>query len=275
MNWSKCKTIFIYFFLIIDVLLLSILLYVNVQDSYVPKKEVNAICQYLATQKIGVSKNVIPRWVPKMKNYELLNVVRSDSPLVTQFNGNNKKEMIIENKTYKSPKKSLSLDNNHFLYVDASAFSGQSVTEKNATSKVKIYLTSLGFDMNNTETSTIQTKNDTYTFSYQKLLSGTLLGEVKLSVTLSKHGSLSVSGIWFNPIIHDSYTKVAPRSVTDILVLFSRDVSEKKETNVVIRGIRLFYHIDSIDSYHRTFTASCTWQIETKNNKTFVYDARS
>jgi Uncharacterized protein conserved in bacteria len=275
MNWSKCKSIFIYFFLIIDVLLFSILVFLYFQDSYIPKKEVDSIHQYLSAQKIQVSDDVIPRWVPKMKNIELLNVVRSDSSLVTQFNKNSKEEIPIENKTYKFGKKSLTIDNNHFLYVDDSAFSGQRLAQKDVTTKVKIYLTSLGFDMTNIKTSTIESKDGIYTFSYQKILSKMLLGEAKLTVTVGKSGSLSASGIWFNPIMHDSYTKVAPRSVIDILVLFSRDVSAQKEKNVSIKGIHLFYHIDSIDAYHRTFTASSTWEIETKNNKTYFYDARS
>lgn len=275
MNWSKCKTIFIYFFLLIDIILLSIVVYSNIQDSYVSKKDINSICNYLNTQKIEISPKVIPRWVSKMKNIELLNVLRSDSALVTQFKNKDTKNMPVENKTYKSGNKTLIIDNNYFIYKDHSAFSGQTIREKDVVSKVKIYLTSLGFDMNSTKSSDIQEKNNSFTFTYYKSLSHTLLSEAKLIVHVNPDGSLSISGIWFNPILHDSYTRVAPRSVTDVLVLFSRDMAERKLKNVSITGIHLFYYIDSIETYHRTFTASFTWQIETKDNKTYFYDARS
>lgn len=279
MNWSKCKTIFIIFFLIIDLVLLSTVFYINFNDCYVSRSQIREVEQYVSKQQLSIQAE-LPRWIPHMKNVELINVLRADSPLVTQFlpqqetTEETKKQLLTGDKAYESGEKKLVMDHNEFTYTDQKAFSQKTITEKSAVKFVKKELKKLGFNLQNTQISTPKETNDAFTFSFHKKLAGKELLQANLTITVQKNGALSVQGMWFNPSSHERYRKMAPRSVPDILISFSQDMHRQDKQNVTITSVELCYSIDSTETYHRTFTAAGCWKITTKDGQTYYYDIR-
>lgn len=276
MNWSKCKTIFIVFFCIIDVILLSVILYINLKDSYVSPKEIEAVSQYVASQDITIETN-IPHWMPSMKNIELNNILRNDSPFLTQFFQKGSQNIVTENKTYQKDTKTLTLKNNAFTYVDTQAFTPKKITSKNVIALAKKKLKSMGFVLKDTMTSSLtvsQSTVTTYQFSLHKQLFHKSLEQAQLEVKVTAGGKLTVKGMWFNPSSHEKYRSIVPRSILDVLVSFCQDMRAQNQKNISITSMELCYNIDSTETYHRTLTASGCWKITTKDGKSYYYDIR-
>lgn len=272
MNWSKSKTIFILLFLAIDLALLGYLAYDKASDRWISQSEVEQVSTYLENRKIHLDTELLPRWMPKVRNLEFVNILDLSSSFLKQFESETKElEHIGSHLELKKGEKALKISENYFEYQDMMERDYFLGSSSKTIHKLKPYFTELGFDIQEAEFQTIESNSELLVFQMTQAAEGLSIDDISVTITISSSGQLKIQGIWLNPVKTPSeYKKAIVRPITSTLIEFSRKAGHE----ATITEIAIRYRVDETKAYHKTFTAVAVWRIKTSDGECYYYNAR-
>ena len=113
MNWSKAKTVLIFFFIIINVFLFYTILGRSLNNYYISKETVNNTVEILKNNGITVDKDIIPRRIQSASQFEADNIIVSYEEFAKQMLGDN--YLKISDAEFKGEDNSISFYGDKFI----------------------------------------------------------------------------------------------------------------------------------------------------------------
>lgn len=265
MQWAKAKTIMIWLFLVVDIILLSFLAFNKLTD----RKDSNEnLIKVLKNNNLTIREDLLNRNSEKVFAHEFM-ALNLNNEIASTFIKNPIKK---DKHTYESEDKKIRMNINsgYFNYEnknpDFPEFSG--VTRKNVNSKLQPYLKALKIN-NHVRPMSITEKNEDITVSYSYFFNDKELYSAELTVVVSKKGIKKMSGNINIPNAEGGYDFTLSGIETVLLNFIQNNTFPDPETIVSIN--EGFYLMD----YQNLVVAQSipVYRIKT-TNKTYIYDAR-
>ena len=258
MNWSKAKTVLIFFFIIINVFLFYTILGRSLNNYYVSKETVNNTVEILKNSGITVDKDIIPRRIQSVSQFEADNIIVSYEDFAKKMLGENC--IKISETEFKGDIGSISYFGDKFIF--RSQYSGdKSKTESNLIS----ILNSYGITLNDY----IYTDG-----SFVKSIDGKKVYDCELNFDFTPENELMIYGVWFlkksEPITTDAELKSAAAVLVDFLSLPDRPQGE-----LIIESIELGYMIYETENFHKSIVPISAWEVTLSNGEKVYLDARA
>lgn len=264
MQWAKAKTIMIWLFLIVDIILLTVLAVNKIKN----KDSNEQLIGVLKQNNVNIREELLNHNSEKIFAYEFLAPNLTDE-IAGEFLKNPVKK---DNNFYESKDKTarLKMDSGYIEYEnknpDFSGFGG--VNENNITHKLGHYLKILGIN-NYVKPALISKENEDIIVSYSYFFNDIELYSAELNFVVSQKGIKKISGNINIPNKESGYDFTLSGIETVLLNFIQNNTFLNEETIVSIN--EGYYLIN----YQNLLIAQAipVYRIKT-TNKTYIYDAR-
>lgn len=257
MNWSKAKTILIFFLSCVTIFLLCVLIFTSIETSKTTDEVISYSVEILSNHGIKINPELIMKKSQKIQQITVANII-SDKQAFADLIVGEATENIAEN-SYKSQKATITYSGDTFTAEFSTPIPSENLQE---------YLQSAGIDISDsfcrqTETSKI----------YTKKISDIPIFDCSIIVSESATGINELHGCWFN-IASTSTNKVQLKPMADALVEFAlkNDFSKKPLT---IQEINLVYATGGNNEYQIQTTLTPMYELITDSGAKYHIDARN
>lgn len=258
MNWSKAKSVLIFFFVIINVFLFYTILGRSLNNYYVSKETVNNTVDILKNNGIIVDKDIIPRRIQSASQFEADNIIGSYEEFAKKMLGDN--YLKISDTEFKGEIGSISYFGDKFIFK--TNYSGD--TSKSESNLLSI-LNSYGITL----------KDYTYTDGcFKKIIDGKKVYDCELSFDFTPENVLMIYGVWFEKKSDTITTDAELKSAASVLVDFL-SVPDRPQGEVTINNIELGYMIYETENFHKSIVPISAWEITLSSGEKIYLDARS
>lgn len=258
MNWSKAKTVLIFFFVIINVFLFYTILGRSLNNYYVSKETVNNTVEILKNSGITIDKDIIPRRIQSASQFEADNIIVSYEEFAKKMLGEN--YLKISETEFKGDNGSISYYGDKFIFK--SKYSGD--TSKNESNLLSI-LNSYGITLSD------------YTYvdgCFKKNIDGKKVYDCELNFDFTPENELIIYGVWFQKKSEPITTDAELKSAAAVLVDFLSEPN-RPQGDVVIENIELGYMIYETENFHKSIVPISAWEITLSSGEKVYLDARS
>ena len=269
MNWSKVKSIMIAFLILVNLSLLSYIIFEEVSVNKRNEKMAQTITSLLSTRNIKVDEKLVFESAKKTSAQSIyVDNIISD---YKTFSKNVLGEKIVSEGTdkYKSDT-AIATFRGDFFKVEAQKdkMLYQEKTNKvNAQRVAQKYLNQLGFDTDKSEKKT-EYENGIFKVSFNKKIKDLRVFKVGVAVEMNENGITSFYGSWYNESSQSS-TRSELKSISGALV----EYMNKKNGASEISDIQLGYSMPELDTFHESVYLTPVWKITDANNALYI-DAR-
>lgn len=258
MNWARVKTILIFMFLIVDIILLSSIIIPSVSLSRIPQETIEKTCEVLGKRGIEISPEIIPAKRESMGIVELYSVWPDPSSLARKLLGNFEQ---TGSNVYISGTKTLSLSDGEFKYENSKA-----------KKTIAHELIEMGIDV----------RENLYEEGESSLRSWQTIENKKLfesEIYASRADStINVSGYWIFSDRENGVIINTPDTLLDVTgVLIDFINNPLREDNIRITSVETGYSTGSgsRDTSHKLVSVSPAYKISTDTGAYYMYDALS
>lgn len=258
MNWSKAKTVLIFFFVIINIFLFYTILGRSLNNYYISKETVNNTVEILKNSGITVDKDIIPRRIQSVSQFEADNIIVSYEEFAKKMLGDNC--IKISESEYKGDTGSISYFGDKFIFK--TQYSGD--TSKSESNLIAI-LNSYGITLND------------YTYidgSFVKNIDGKKVYDCELNFDFTSENELMIYGVWFQKKTEPVTTDAELKSAAAVLVDFLSS-PDRPEGELTIEGVELGYMIYETENFHKSIVPISAWQVSLSSGEKVYLDARS
>lgn len=258
MNWPRVKTILIFLFLVVDLILLATIIVPSVSMSRIPQETIQTTAELLSSQGVKISPDIIPFRRESMGIVELYNIWPDRPQLAQSLIGSSEPS---ETGVFKNNTKTLTLSENSFKYETLN--DGKSIAHQ---------LLELGIDLR--ENAYIQ--GDSSLRGWQTT-DGKKIFESEIYAAQTD-SLFSVSGYWIFSDKKKGAIKNTPDTLVDVTgVLIDFLNNPLRESNITIISIELGYSTGSAfrDTTHKLVSVSPAYKISTDSGAYYIYDALS
>ena len=271
MNWSRVKTVLIILFLCTDIFLLATYLTSKYSSSSISPEVIESTVEVLENNGIWLDPSVIPQKTPEVLSLDAENIVSDLEAFAKMVLGADFSkvdfgyESAVGKLTFFGDRFNFTKNPNFDVLVDSIPITDEKMAKDTAISSLQ----SLGFNLENAEI-TVKKDEAGYTVALQNFANSLPIFNSEVTVTLSKTGITSISGIWFNEAESQNGSNDIKR-ITSALIDFIPDVTSPAE----ITEIELGYNIFDKASYHKSATLIPVWKVTLKDGTTHLLDARN
>lgn len=266
MQWAKAKTIMIWLFLAVDIILAAVLTVNKISDG---KNDKEMLINVLKNNNLSIRSELLDIENNSIFAHEFTGLTLTNE-LISDFIKNPVK---IDNNTYESEDKTARIhsDSGYFTYEntnpDFSGFSG--INEKNANSKITPYLKKLKINKYVKPTNVFR-QNDDICIEYGYFFDGMELFSSKLTFVANKNGIRKIYGNINIPNEKQGYDFTLSEPETVLINFIQNNTFSSPETIVSITAG--YYCIN----YENLLLSQAipVYRIKT-TTKTYIYDARS
>ena len=258
MNWPRVKTILIFLFLLVDIILLASIIVPSVSLSRIPQETINNTVEVLAKRGIEISPESIPSRRENMGIVELYNLWPDRQALAGKLLG---EAETIDGITFKEGTKTLTLDDSGLKYENT-----------NTENKPAFELIEMG----------INVRDSVYEEGEDSLRLWQTVDRKKLfesEIYASKEGNrVSVSGYWIFSDRENGVIKNTPDTLLDVTgVLIDFINNPLRDAEVKITSVEIGYSAGRIyrDVEHKLVSVSPAYKISTETGAYYMYDALS
>ncbi|MBQ7793366.1 MAG: hypothetical protein IJ366_02490 [Clostridia bacterium] len=268
MNWSRAKSILIFFLILTNLFLASMLVRSAINNTRILPETVNNAVLLLKERKVTVDASVIPTKIETKRIFTVENVIADYTEFAKKVLGEN--FSILDN-TYSTETASITFNGDSFSikYNDGIE---TDVKLKTPTEKSRAYLAALGID---TSKASAEVKNDAhglFTVTFTEKLGNMLFFDRRVSVELLGERIVSAGGCWFTKTDVSS-TQSTLDSVPSLLVKYASGNAEF--SNIEISDITLGYAIGEANVFHKTANVLPIYEISCTDGRVFFIDALS
>lgn len=258
MNWPRVKTILIFLFLAVDIMLLASIVIPSVGLSRIPHETIQNTAEVLAQRGIEISPEIIPARRESMGIVELYNIWPDRQALAEKLIGEVHSE---EGTVYTNDTKTLTLGTNNFKYEN-------NIPEKTIAHE----LIEMGIDVRDN----FYEEGESSIRSWQTIEDKKLFeAEIYAAVTDEK---ITVSGYWIFPDRENGIIINTPDTLLDVTgVLIDFINNPFREAEVKITSVETGYSAGTAyrDTSHKLVSVSPAYKISTDTGAYYMYDALS
>lgn len=270
MNWSKVKSIMIAFLILVNLSLLSYIVFEEISDNKRISKMTDTIVSLLATQDIKVDEKLVLDSAKKKTANSLYvdNVISDYKSFSNSIIGGEITSVNADK--YKSENGEVTFKGDYFSAVSSEGnfLYREKITKSNALRISEKYLDELGFDTKNSEKN-ITEENNIIKVSFNKEIDNLPVFKTGLTLQMNESGIISFYGSWYN--ISEQNSSIAElKSISGVLV----EYMNKKSGASIISDIRLGYLVPEFGTFHESVLLTPVWKITDDNNDTVYIDAR-
>lgn len=258
MNWPRVKTILIFLFLAVDLILLATIIVPSIGLSHIPQETIGHTVALLESRGISISEEVIPSRRESLGIVELYNLWPDRNNLAQNLIGTAESS---DGKTFINESKSLVLSGSEFEYKNSSA-------EKSIAHE----LIDMGIDVRDN----LYEQGESSLRSWQSVDGKKIFeSEIYASKTDS---AVSISGYWIFPDRENGIITNTPDTLIDVTgVLIDFISNPLRDDNIRITSVDLGYSTGSNyrDTTHKLVSVSPAYKINTDTGAYYIYDALS
>jgi len=258
MNWPRVKTILIFLFLVVDLILLATIIVPSVSLSRIPQETLQNTASLLNSHGIEISPDIIPSRRDSLGIIELYNLWPDTDKLSEKLIGDNQTQ---EDKTFVNGSKTLVLSDIGFVYRNSQ--SENSIAHE---------LIGLGIDVREN----LYEQGESSLRAWQSVDNKKIFeSEIYASQTDS---SVSVTGYWIFPDREKGIITNTPDTLIDVTgVLIDFISNPVRDNSIRITSIELGYSTGTAyrDTTHKLVSASPAYKISTDTGAYYMYDALS
>lgn len=258
MNWPRVKTILIFLFLAVDLILLATIIVPSVGLSHIPQETIGHTMALLESKGISISEDVIPTRRESLGIVELYNLWPDKSKLAQKLVGTTDSS---DGKTFINQSKSLVLSDSQFEYKN-------SLGEKSIAHE----LIDMGIDVRDN----LYEQGESSLRSWQSV-DGKKIFESEI-YAYQEDSVITVSGYWIFPDRENGIITNTPDTLLDITgVLIDFISNPLRDDNIRITSVELGYSAGSAyrDTTHKLVSVSPAYKINTDTGAYYIYDALS
>ncbi len=275
MNWSKAKNVLIIFFLLINIALVTDIIYSSNKANIITPEIINSTVEVLAKNDISIDTGIIPSKTSSLPYIEVTNIITSPDEFAEQILGNGY-SYNSENSEYTKDDNRLTIVGDKFAFYPASPISGDlfaDISDKNAVKKAVQVLSDYGINLNK-YVSYVESADGVYNIYLTKKVKSKLLFDSKIYISATNQGISHIEGTWFNETNYNSYkNKIQLNNITSVLVEFI--LNEKRpQSAITINDLQLGYSLGDDNIYHRTMVLIPAWKIQLDDYTCYYVDAR-
>lgn len=272
MNWQKAKTILIVYFIIINIALLSYLIYSNSRAERSKMQVAQQVTQLLDNNNISIDKKLLTEtnYSSEMKNVYVYNVIKNYESFAEQVLG---EECFRE-------KENCFKNDNAYIYFEGDGFeirannlplSKGEITKKNALKYAKEYLSTIGIEIKEAKTE-ISDISDGFGVVFSEYIGGFEIFGTKVTVEMKHDGIYGVYGNWYNHKSRDN-SKIGVKDTAGVMIEYM-NLKEDMRIPEKISDIRLGYSVFESENFHESVLLTPVWKITNETGKIEYIDAR-
>lgn len=258
MNWPRVKTILIFLFLFVDIILLASIIIPSVSMSRIPQQTIDNTVKVLAQRGIEISPEIIPSRRESMAIIELYNIWPDRPALAEKLIG---KASSADGVVYLADTKTLTLNESGFEYKNSS--SDKTIAHE---------LIEMGIDVREN-----LYEEGTSSIRAWQAMDGKKIFESEIYAAKTD-SMVTVSGFWIIPDRENGVIKNTPDTLLDVTgVLIDFINNPVRESTVKITSVEIGYSAGSAyrDTEHKLVSVSPAYKISTDTGSYYMYDAFS
>ena len=278
MNWGRAKTILIFFFLLINLCLGGILIYMNQAEASLSDEVIKTTIQLLEQNNISFKEHSI---VPKQKfpnqNITLSTIKFPDEKSTELWLGKDYKELeknsALHHYVYVNNDKHLTIEKTriHFTY-DKTLVPLPLVTPKEIQSYLEKQLNLFGFHQNEYYFKKLWFENGLYQGIIAPYADDVRVIGVELNVAADSENIVYLSGNWFTD---GGAEQLSDEGILDITAVMANLIYLDKEPPIVLEQIYCGAYVSKEYLNNKTVTAVPAYVFVARDGREFCYDARS
>lgn len=257
MNWPRVKTILIFLFLAVDLILLATIIVPSIGIGYIPQETITTTANLLSENGIEISSEIIPAKREQLGVVELYNLWPTRPALAEKIIG----KCSVSGNIYKNGSKTLVLNNSDFNY-----------NNDNSEKTLAHELIDIGIDLREN----LYEEGNSSVRAWQTVENKKIF-ESEVYATISDE-TVTVAGFWIfsdrekGVIINTPDTLV---DVTGVLIDFINNPI--RDTSTKITSVELGYSAGNgyRDTSHKLVSVSPAYKISCDTGAYFIYDALS
>ncbi len=270
MNWSKVKSIMLAFLILVNLSLLSYIVYEEILDNKQIAEMTDTITSLLSSRNITVNKELVLDCAKKTtaKSLYVDNVISNYQTFSVSVLGEN--AMMANPDKYKSDYGEISFKGDYFKAdsSEGNVLYKEKINKVNALRVAEKYLDGLGFDMKKSQKNITQ-ENDIIKVSFNKEINNLPVFKIGVSLEMRESGITSIYGSWYN--ISEQNSSIADlKSISGVLV----EYMNKQSGPSAIYDIQLGYLVPEFGTFHESVFLTPVWKINDANDDTIYIDAR-
>ena len=266
MNNSRAKTILIVFFLLTNIILLSMLISSYMEYIQIPDKTLDTTVQLLSEKGITIDKSLIPDSIGNDKLITVNNVIDTYENFARNVLSENH---TIEDGVFKNEKATINYYGDRFRITFNEGLD-TSEKDRSPADKASSYLKSIGIDTGSAKISSSNNSEGLFTVQFSKAFYNKPFFDSIVTVEIMGTKIISVHGSWFEK--EDAVQAVNLSSAPSLLVsFFSKNPSISDTT---ITNIQNGYAICENGIFHKQVTLIPVYEVTTDHFGKFYIDAR-
>ena len=270
MNWGRVKTVLIILFLCTDIFLLATYFTSKYESSKIPEEVISSTISVLEKNGIALDRELIPQYMPKIKNAEAENVISDYESFAKKFLGN---DIYRVDFGYESTRGKVTFFGDRFNFianpVNSPLLDIATINdEKSAKDVSGTVLEAFGFNLDNASCKPQKTENG-YVVTFENMADSLPIFNSQISITFENHLVSSISGTWFNETESQGGNN-SLKSIASVLIDFIPEAPE----GITINSMELGYNIFDKELYHKSAVLIPVWKINCDNGESYLLDAR-
>lgn len=270
MNWSRVKTVLIILFLCTDIFLLATYFTSRYESSRLSEEVISSTISVLEKNGIALNRDLIPKYMPKIRHKEAKNVISDYETFAKKFLGND-----ISNADfgYESSRGKVTFYGDRFNFIANPVNSplldiATIDDEKSAKEISATVLGAFGFNLENAACKPKKTENG-YSVTFENTADSLPIFNSQITIVFENHLVSSISGIWFNET-DLSAGNSSLKNITSVLIDFIPEAPQ----GITITRMELGYNIFDKEMYHKSATLIPVWKITCEDGSNYLLDAR-
>lgn len=257
MNWPRVKTILIFLFLAVDLILLASIIVPSIGMGHIPQETIETTSQLLLNSGIEISPEIIPSKREQLGMVEVYNLWPNRHSLAEKLVGS----YSLQENTYINGSKSVVLNNTNFIYQNTDS----EKTIAHELINIGIDLRENLYEEGKASVRTWQTVEDKKIFESEVYATGT-------------DNKITVSGFWIFSDRENGIIINTPDTLVDVTgVLIDFINNPVRDSSVKITSVELGYSMGTgyRDTSHKLVSVSPSYKISTDTGTYYIYDALS
>ena len=278
MNWGRAKTILILFFLLLNICLGGILIYMNQMEASLSDEVIQTTIQLLEQNNISFTDyQIVPKQKYPNQNITLSTLKLPDEKRTELWLGKGytelEKNSALHHYVYMNNGKHLTIEKTriHFTH-DKTLVPLPLVTPKEIQSYLETQLKQFGFEQNEYYFKRLWFENGLYQCVIAPYANDVKVIGVELTVAADSENIVYLSGNWF---IDSGTELLGDDGMLDITAVMANLIYLDKEPPIVLEEIYCGTYVSKEYLNNKTVTAVPAYVFAARDGREFCFDARS
>lgn len=270
MNWSRVKSVMIAFLILVNLSLLSYIVYEEILVNKRNSQMAETVTSLLATKNIKVDEKLVfeSAKTTSAESIYVDNVISDYTTFAKYALGENVSMVNPDN--YKSQQGEIFFKGDYFEIkaLNNNVLYKEKINKVNAQRIAENYLNILGLDTKKSEKN-ITLKDNIIKVSFNKRINDLPVFKIGVTLEMTQQGITSAYGSWYNESTQNPLLSQL-KSVSGVLVEYMNKNSNASEISDMCLG----YSMLESGTFHESVFLTPVWKITNEKGDTFYIDAR-